>query len=138
LRFVFDNNVVVSAALIRESTSRRAFDCALDRGKLLMSLPVFAELHEVLHRERFRKYIQTDEARRLLATLLKQAEWVEAGVKIAACRDANDDKFLELAVSGWASHIITGDRDLLELNPFRGIPILTPDAFLARTEAQAG
>ena len=41
-----------------------------------------------------------------------------------------DNKFLELAVSGRATHIISGDNDLLSLNPFQGMPILTPDAFL--------
>lgn len=40
-----------------------------------------------------------------------------------------DDKFLELAVNGRADPIITGDTDLLVLNPFRGIPIITPAAF---------
>jgi putative PIN family toxin of toxin-antitoxin system len=131
LRFVFDTNVVVSAALLEESTSRRGFDRALDRGRLLISLPVVAELHDVLHRKRFHKYIQEDEAKRFLAALLRQAEWVEAGAKIAACRDPEDDKFLELAVNVHAGYIVTGDKDLLTLDPFRGISILTPDAFLA-------
>jgi len=112
LRFVFDTNAVVSAALLEESTSRRAFDHALDRGKLLLSSPTLIELYEVLHRERFRKYIQEDEARRFLAALLRQAEWIEASIKIAACRDPKDNKFLELAVDGSASHIVTGDKDL--------------------------
>lgn len=49
---------------------------------------------------------------------------------ITACRDPKDDKFLELAVSGRATHIISGDTDLLTLNPFRGIAILPPRAFL--------
>jgi len=130
LRFVFDTNVVVSAALLAESTSRRAFDRALDTGQLLISFSVLAELHEVLGRQRFRKYIQEDEARQFLAALLRGAEWIEVGEKITACRDPKDDKFLELAVSGRATHIVSGDKDLLSLSPFRGIPILTPDGFL--------
>jgi predicted nucleic acid-binding protein len=40
------------------------------------------------------------------------------------------DKFLELAVSGGATHIISGDDDLLVLHPFRGIAVVTPQAFL--------
>ena len=56
--------------------------------------------------------------------------WVEVSAKITACRDPNDDKFLELAVSGLATHIVTGDQDLLVLDPFQGISILTPHAFL--------
>ena len=49
---------------------------------------------------------------------------------IAACRDPKDDKFLELAVSGRADLIVSGDQDMLALNPFRGISIVTPAAFV--------
>ena len=44
--------------------------------------------------------------------------------------DPKDDKFLELAVNGHADLIISGDADLLALNPFRGIPIVTPADFV--------
>ncbi|MGH8609458.1 MAG: putative toxin-antitoxin system toxin component, PIN family [Gammaproteobacteria bacterium] len=44
--------------------------------------------------------------------------------------DVRDDKFLELAVAGQAMCIITGDSDLLDLHPFRGIPIVTPAQFI--------
>jgi len=50
--------------------------------------------------------------------------------QIQACRDPRDDKFLELATSGKASHINSGDEDLLVLSPFHEIPIVTPAAFL--------
>lgn len=50
---------------------------------------------------------------------------------VRACRDPKDDKFLELAVNGRADLIVTGDRDLLDLNPFRDIPIIAPAEYLA-------
>jgi len=37
-----------------------------------------------------------------------------------------------VAVNGAADLIVTSDQDLLALNPFRGIPILTPAAYLGR------
>jgi predicted nucleic acid-binding protein len=52
---------------------------------------------------------------------------------VTACRDPKDDKFLELAVSGKADWLVTSDQDLLTLSPFRGIPILTPQAFLSQS-----
>jgi len=61
----------------------------------------------------------------------KPKKQVAVNEAITACRDAKDDKFLELAVSGKASHIVSGDADLLVLHPFRSIAILTPQAFLA-------
>jgi putative PIN family toxin of toxin-antitoxin system len=130
LRFIFDTNVIVSALLLEESTSRRAFNLALERGKILLSFPVLAELKEVLGRQQFRRYVEEDEVRRFISALVHEAEWVEARMQIVASRDPKDDKFLELALSGQATHIISGDKDLLTLSPFQGTPILTPDAFL--------
>jgi uncharacterized protein len=48
---------------------------------------------------------------------------------VTGCRDPDDDKFLELVVNGHAGAIISGDADLLVLDSFRGIPIITPAAF---------
>ena len=67
----------------------------------------------------------------VLELLLKNAAVVDITEPVAACRDPDDDKFLELAVNGSATCVVTGDADLLALHPFRGIPILTPADFLA-------
>jgi putative PIN family toxin of toxin-antitoxin system len=48
---------------------------------------------------------------------------------LASC-DVRDNKFLELTVAGQATCIITGDSDLLDLHPFRGISIVTPAQFI--------
>lgn len=68
---------------------------------------------------------------RFLAALVKVSELVEISETIAECRDPKDNKFLELAACGGADRIISGDEDLLVLNPFRGIPVLTPKDFLS-------
>lgn len=68
--------------------------------------------------------------RNWLSEVLAAAELVAITERIAACRDPKDDKFLELAVTGRADVIITGDRDLLALNPFRSIAIITPAEFV--------
>ena len=99
-------------------------------GKVLVSFAVLAELHEVLSRKRFRRYVDEEDVRSFLAALARKAQWVDVEVQIQACRDPKDDKFLELAVSGQGTHIVTGDADLLALNPFRGIKILPPHRFL--------
>jgi hypothetical protein len=49
---------------------------------------------------------------------------------VTICRDAKDDKFLELAVNGDAELLVSGDQDLLILNPFLGISIVTVKEFL--------
>lgn len=130
MRFVFDTNVLISAALLPNSKPRQALDLALKQGKLLISFAVLAELCEVLSRKQFRRYIDEEDVRTFVAVLTREAEWVDVDVRIAACRDPKDDKFLELAVSGGATGIVSGDSDLLSLNPFQGIPIMTPQVFL--------
>jgi putative PIN family toxin of toxin-antitoxin system len=65
-----------------------------------------------------------------VARMLAAAELVTITKRIAACRDPTDDKFLELAVNGHADLIVSGDGDLLALNPFREIAIVTPAAFV--------
>ena len=130
MRCVFDTNVLVSALLLPDSKPRYALNRALREGKILVSFAALAELHEVLSRKRFRRYVDEEDVRSFLAALTREAQWVDVDVQIQACRDPKDDKFLELAVSGQGTHIVTGDTDLLALNPFRGIEILPPHRFL--------
>ena len=130
LRFVFDTNTIVSGLLLPESKPRRAFDQAQDQGSVLISIPILAELNDVLSRKKFDKYLTEEKRKRFLAVLAKKAKLVEITEEIVECRDPKDNKFLELAVCGKADYIISGDKDLLTLNPFRGIAILKPDEFL--------
>ena len=128
--FVFDTNTLISALLFRDSIPRKAFDRALEKGKILISLNVVAELNEVLGREKFNKYVSEQERVEFLIALLQEAIFIEVVEVVTECRDPHDDKFLELAVNGNAEYIISGDRDLLSLHPFREIAIVTPRDFL--------
>lgn len=130
MRCVFDTNVLVSASLLPDSKPRQALDRALREGKVLLSFAALAELYEVLSKRKFRRYIEEVDIRSFLAVLTRETQWVDVDARVTACRDPNDNKFLELAVSGRATHIVTGDADLLVLNPFRGIQILPPHSFL--------
>lgn len=131
LRTVIDTGVVVSAALLPRSVPRQAFDAVATRGRLLVSEPTVSELDDVLRRPKFDKYVRARKRMEFLAALVRDAEVVEVTAKIRECRDPDDDKFLSLAVSGNATHIVSGDADLLAMHPFRGIAIVTPNEFLA-------
>ncbi len=135
MRCVFDTNVLISALLLPDSTPRRALDFALQRERILLAFPTLVELYENLSKKRFRRYVSDEDVRRFLAALTREAEWVDVHSHIRACRDPKDNKFLELAVSGKATHIVSGDSDLLTLHPFRGIHILSPRAFLELEQA---
>jgi putative PIN family toxin of toxin-antitoxin system len=132
VRVVIDTNVVVSAALLPYSVSRQAFDRALEQSTVLISSATVTELNDVLRRPYFDKYVHEDERLEFLATLVGNAELVVVNDVVNDCRDPKDNKFLELALSGNATHIVTGDKDLLVLNLFRGVLILTPQIFLAQ------
>lgn len=129
-RFVIDTNVIISAVLLKQSIARKAFDQAQAYGTLLISLDTLNELNDVLRREKFNKYLSEDERLRFLSILVRDAARVDVKDTIEECRDPKDNKFLELAVSGKADYIISGDKDLLDLSPFRGIPIVSPRQFL--------
>ena len=131
LRVVFDTNVVVSAMLLPLSIPRQALDRALREGRPLISAATTTELDEVIHLPKFDKYLSEEERIEFLTTLVHEAELVNVVETVTDCRDPRDNKFLELAVSGRATHIVTGDSDLLVLHPFRGIIVVSPSEFLA-------
>ncbi len=132
LRCVCDTNVLVSTLLRPHSTPARAFIRALaNNGKLLVSIQTLAEIDEVLSRSKFDRYASRASRKQFLQDLMPVVELVPPSVPIRACRDPKNDRFLELAVHGNADALITGDEDLLALHPFHGVPILTPQDFLA-------
>jgi putative PIN family toxin of toxin-antitoxin system len=135
LRTVLDTGVVVSAVLLPHSVPRQAFDAAAARGRLLVSHQTIAELDEVLRRPKFERYVSEQRRLEFLAALLREAEVVEVVDVVTDCRDPKDNQFLELALSGQADHIVTGDADLLVLHPFRGIDIVSPKSFLDIVQA---
>ena len=129
-RYVFDTNVVISALLFNNSIPGQAFFRAVDDGIILMSQSLAEELDDVLAREKFNRYVTLEEREQFLEGLIRESELVEITDTVRACRDAKDDRTLELAVNGNAAFIVSGDDDLLILNPFRGIQIVTPSQLL--------
>ncbi len=129
-RYVFDANVIVSAALLPGSVRRQAFDVACAKGVILLSQAMLTELDDVLRRPKLNKYVSEHERMRFLIALLHEGELVDVAEMISDCRDPKDNRYLELAVGGHATCIVSGDADLLCLNPYRGIPILAARIFL--------
>lgn len=130
-RCVFDVNALISAYLFPDSTPGQAFHRVVVDHQLLMSLEIAAEAAAVLRREKFDRYLQRDRRDALLAGTIHISEFVQTTTKVSECRDADDNRILELAIDGLATSIITGDADLLTLDPFRGIRVWTPRDFLA-------
>ena len=128
MRVVVDTNVFISAAL-KESTWPGAVVRWLERfDGLLKTRATEREVFGVLQRPRIAEDIVRLYSVRL-QRLFTGVELVAITEAVTGCRDPKDDKFLELAVNGRADVIVSGDADLLVLEAFRDIPILTPAAF---------
>lgn len=131
-RFVLDTNVIVSSVLSPRSILRQAFDLAFLLGTVLVSDSILVEIDDVLRRPKFERYVSEEERLQFLAKFVGDAMIVEVTEVVTDCRDSKDNKFLELAVSGGAKCIVSGDTDLLVIDPFRGISIVTPQVFVSQ------
>lgn len=130
MRVIFDTGVVISGLLLPGSMPRQAIQAARTQADLLVSLATLEELDDVIRRPKFDAYMTEEERLEFLAAYIRESQEVTVSISLKVCRDPTDDKFLELAVEGKATHIITGDPDLLTLNPFRGVAIVNPRQFL--------
>jgi putative PIN family toxin of toxin-antitoxin system len=130
-KVVFDTNVLVSRVLVEESTPGRAVRQAENHARLLASAETLDEFRSVLLRPRFDRYASPALRQEFFDRYRRIVEIIAIPSPILACRDPRDDKFLSLAVFGEAELLISGDADLLVLNPFRGINVLTPAGYLA-------
>ena len=132
-RLVVDANALLSQLLLPRPVPVQAVRKAVAEGQLLTSEAALEELTDALSRPRFDRYLTVSERQQFLRLFMRIAEMVPALHPVQACRDPRNDKFLALAVNGQAGVIITGDQDLLVLDPFPGVHILTPTAYLAPT-----
>jgi putative PIN family toxin of toxin-antitoxin system len=128
MKLVVDTNVFVSAAFKELSWPGMVVRWVDKFGGLLKTSATEQEIFDVVQRPRIAENTVPLFAARL-RQIFAAAELVTITERVAACRDPKDDKFLELAVNGRADLIVSGDADLLVLDTFRGIPIITPAAF---------
>jgi uncharacterized protein len=131
-RIVADTKCLISRLLLPKSMPSQAVRQAVDRGILLVSEATMNELADVLARPKFDRYINLEDRQQFLRLLGRIAEFVASVYAVRECRDPKDDKFLEVALNGKADLILTGDADLLSLNPWRGVAILSPVEYLKR------
>ncbi len=131
----FDNNVVISASMFWTSIPARALRKAVKNNyKIVASQSTLAELKITLSATKFERYITLSKRIEFYEIFKSSLQIIPVTTSILACRDPKDNMFLELAVSSKADYIITGDKDLLELNPFRSTQIITPKEFVERIQ----
>jgi putative PIN family toxin of toxin-antitoxin system len=127
---VLDTNALVSRLLVSDSVPARVVRLATREARILVSDATLMELADVLARPKFDPYVTIRERQNFLRLFAQIAERVEIVRRVHASRDPKDDKFLELALNGSADVLVTGDRDLLGLDPFHNTRILSPGDYL--------
>lgn len=131
MRVIFDTNVLISAALLRNSVPFRAFEHAVKHDVVLRSGNTLFELSNILFKSKFDQYFDGINSRLIfIHAFINASENIEVTQSINICRDLKDNMYLELALSGKADCIVTGDSDLLVLHPFENIQIISPKFFL--------
>jgi putative PIN family toxin of toxin-antitoxin system len=128
---VFDASSLVGALLKEGSVPERALMLARDADVICLSAEVEREIRAVFARPKFRKYLTDGRIALVLGLLTTAALTVEPTETVTDCRDTEDNKYLELAFASGATTIIASDDDLLCLDPWRGIRIITPAQYLS-------
>ena len=100
------------------------------QDRIALSAPVFGEITEVLSRPRLARFVTVFNRDQVLVPFRARATWFEPTVSVTECHDPKDDKYLKPALAANASVIVTGDADLLDMDPWRRIRILRPAEYL--------
>lgn len=137
MRLVLDTNVLVSAFLW-QGLPGRLIELAIEKEvEVFTSRALVEELSEVLHRKKLAKPVAATgaTAAQMVRDFRRLAHVVTAR-KLAqpASRDPDDDAVLACALAARADLIVSGDDDLLALQTFQDIPIVTPAQALAEIQ----
>ena len=130
-RVILDTNLWISFLL---TNNLKKIDSLIsnDEITLIFSQELIGEFIDVATRPIFKKYFALSDLERLLIKIKDKAEFVEVTTTIDLCRDEKDNFLLALSIDGKATHLITGDKDLLTLNKIDRTIILTISEFFLK------
>ena len=131
MRVVIDTNVWVSRLLLGNSVAALAVDKALLEHEVVVSEPLIEELADVLSRDKFDRYVSIEDREGFVRRVLQVATITPVLSEVTDCRDPKDNHLLALAFDSESKCLVSGDGDLIALNPWRGIAIIPPRNFLA-------
>ena len=129
--WVFDTNVLISAALSRQGSPYALVQRVLADARIVFSEPTVEELRSRLYRPKFDRYINLEMRERVLRDLSACAIWVEIDHQGGWSSDPDDDKFIATALKATGAVLVSGDSDLLTARVPADLRILTPAQALA-------
>ena len=130
-RIIFDTNWLISFLLFQDYSK---LDSVLSQKKvvLLFSQTLIDEFIEVAQRPKFKKYFSPSDLQTLLLRISERSIFIDVTSQVNICRDPKDNFLLSLAKDGKASHLITGDNDLLTIKKYQKTAILTLTEYLSK------
>ncbi len=130
-RVIIDTNLWISFLLTKDFSK---IDLLLKDNKLtlLFSQELLDEFVEVAQRPKFKKYFSTNDLQDLLSKIRTKAEFISVTSFIDLCRDKKDNFLLALANDGKATHLITGDKDILGIEKLNKTEISTMTDYLTK------
>jgi putative PIN family toxin of toxin-antitoxin system len=123
---VLDTNVLISAALSPSGLPAQVVRHTIEQGRIVFSDETYEEFYSRLWRPKFDRYITREMRQSILLDFSNIADWVNIAGKLDLCRDPDNNKFLEVAIVAQAVMLVSGDKDLTDLQEIKGIPIYTP------------
>lgn len=130
-RIIIDTNLWISF-LLNQDFSKLDVLFTDNAVVLLFSRELLDEFLEVASRPKFQKYFNFLDLQQLISQINTHADFIEVKSSVVFCRDPKDNFLLSLAVDGKATHLITGDKDLLEIKVFENAEILTITSYLSQ------
>lgn len=134
MRVVIDTNVLIAGLLWHGSPHALLTQVRSGALGLVSSPALLVELADVLSRTKFDAVLTrtNTSCERLLAEVRQLTQVFDPPLAQPVCRDPDDDKVLALALAARVELIVSGDRDLLVLQQFEGMPIVDPAQALQR------
>ena len=128
-RVIIDTNLWISF-LITNNLNILSELFLFERFQIIFSDELFNEFLDVARRPKFKKYFDEKSVQLLIQNISEKLEFIEVPSAINICRDLKDNFILALSIDGNADYIVTGDKDLLSLNGFKGKKIITINEFI--------
>ena len=134
MRVVVDTNLYVSALINYNSRQRLNQILQNEQIDILMDEAAVSELHTVIHRPKFRKYVTFEQVSDFFQLIIERASVAQTTSIVQVSPDPNDDFLLALCLDNEVDYLITGNKlDLLALGRFEQTQIVTLRTFLERT-----
>jgi len=134
LKVVLDTNVIISAALARDSNPSRVFELLLlERVDNFTSLEITDEIKDVFSRPKIKDLTSPAHRDFIIDNFVRLSKSIKPRIKLDVVKeDKADNKFLEAALESKADFVVSGDKHLLNIREFRGTKIVSPKEFLDR------